>query len=53
MRRSTKRILTMARLLIDFGRHILSRQMFYIDCRFQSGYVHSCVRYRTRGLVTE
>ena len=32
---------TLARLLIDLGRHNLSRQMFHIDCRFQSGHVYS------------
>ena len=33
--------LYLAALLIDLRRHSLSRQMFYIDCRVQSGYVRT------------
>jgi hypothetical protein len=38
-------VLTLACLLIDLGRQVLSRQMFYIDRRFQSGYVNRCIRH--------
>jgi hypothetical protein len=51
-------VFALTRLLISLGRHILSRQTFYVDGRFQSAYVYRCIRHKTRcrlcvGLGTE